>query len=116
MIVVALVVELVGNQVLVALVFEVDLGEGKTAARGVVVFGGDPVVPVVELFNRLEAADVVPNHLDQLAKAVEDLLVDDRLLGVVAPANVHHPPVVLVVVVVNAVGLALPLWVQVEVL
>ena len=106
---------MVADQVLVALIFKVKLAQSEPAGRGVVIFGRDSIVPIIKLFDRFKAPDVVPDNLDQLAEAVKDLLVDDRLLGVVAPADVHHPLAVLVKIVVDPVGFLLPLRVEVQI-
>ena len=108
-------IEVVADQVLIAAVFEVKLAQSEPAGRRVVVFSRDLVVPIIKLFNRFEAPDVVPDNLDQFAEAVKDLLVDDRLSGVVAPADVHHPLAVLVEIIVDPVSLLLPLRVEVQI-
>ena len=108
-------IEVVADQVLIAAVFEVKLAQNEPAGRCVVVFGRYLIVPIIKLFNRFKAPDVVPDNLDQLAEAVKDLLVDDCLLSVVAPANVHHPLAVLVEVIVDPVSFLLPLRVEVQI-
>ena len=106
---------MVADQVLVALIFKVKFAQRQASGRRVVIFGRDSIVPIIKLFDRFKAPDVVPDNLDQLAEAVKDLLVDDRLLGVVAPADVHHPLAVLVKIVVDPVGFLLPLRVEVQI-
>ena len=81
-----------------------------------VVFSCNVAIPVVNLFNRDESTIIVPTNLQQLAKVIKVLKVNDVLFLIIASPDIHNPVTVPIVVIVDSVSFTFPARIDIKIL
>ena len=83
--------EVVGLNLLAPLVLQMRELENQFAVWPEVVFSCNVALPIIYLFHGNEAPHVIPLDVEELAKVVKVLQVDDVLLGVIAASDIENP-------------------------
>ena len=108
--------QMIAGCFLLAPILKVHLLQRQLAIGTQIVFHGNLTIPVIQLFNRCKSPIVIPDYFQQLAEMVKVLQIDDAAIAIIATANVHDPRLAVIVVVADAICLAFPLWIQMQIL